>query len=104
MSTQEYIYILPALNDTWTKSSVFTLNATQLSRTTQRQFYENITRAFDQFKQSTAKKRPIIINPSQEGYYNSINPLVKGVPHIFTSLHLGAPHIHGPQIIRGFRP
>ena len=25
-------------------------------------------------------------NPSQEGYYNSINPLVEGVPHIFTGL------------------
>ena len=25
-------------------------------------------------------------NPSQEGYYNSNNPLVEGVPHIFTGL------------------
>ena len=32
-------------------------------------------------------------NPSQEGYYNSINPLVKGEPHIFAGLHLGGPHI-----------
>ena len=32
-------------------------------------------------------------NTSQEGYYNSINPLVEGVPHIFTGLHLGASHI-----------
>ena len=41
-------------------------------------------------------------NPLQEGYYNSINPLVEGVPHIFKSLHLGgstysqASNIQGP--------
>ena len=41
-------------------------------------------------------------NPSQEGYNNSINPLVEGVAHIFTGLHLGGPtysqalHIQGP--------
>ena len=29
-------------------------------------------------------------NPSQEGYYNSINPLVKERPHIFPGLHLPA--------------
>ena len=33
------------------------------------------------------------INPSQEGQYNSINPLVEVVPHIFAGLHLGGPHI-----------
>ena len=38
-------------------------------------------------------------NPSQEGYYNSINPLVEGVPHIFTGLHLRGPHTHRPQIL-----
>ena len=32
-------------------------------------------------------------NPSQEGRFNSINPLVEGVPHIFAVLHLGGPHI-----------
>ena len=30
------------------------------------------------------------MNPSQEDYYISINPLVDGVPHIFTGLHPGA--------------
>ena len=35
--------------------------------------------------------RSVHINPSQEAYYNSINPLVEGVPHIFTGLHLGGP-------------
>ena len=34
-------------------------------------------------------------NPSQEGYYNSINPLVEGVPHIFTGLHTHRPQILG---------
>ena len=37
------------------------------------------------------------LNPSQEGYYNSINPLVEGVPHILTGLHLWRPHIHKPR-------
>ena len=43
----------------------------------------------------------VTANPSQEGQYNSINPLVEGVPHIFAGLHLGGPthsqalNIHG---------
>ena len=67
------------------------------------------------------------LNPSQEGYYNSINPLVKGVPpHIprpssarwrpvnmwgnpfyYGNNHIVSwvpPHIHRPQIFRCLRP
>ena len=40
-------------------------------------------------------------NPSQEGYYNGINPLVKGVPHIFTGLHLGGPTYSQASNIQG---
>ena len=44
-------------------------------------------------------------NPSQEGYNNSINSLVEGVPHMFTGLQLGGPtqaqasHIQGPPAL-----
>ena len=43
----------------------------------------------------------VLGNPSQEGYYNSINPLVVGVPNIFTGLHLGGPTYSHAMNIQG---
>ena len=40
-------------------------------------------------------------NPSQECYYNSINPLVKGLPNIFTDLYMGGPTYSQAQNIQG---
>ena len=40
-------------------------------------------------------------NPSQECYYNSINPLVKGLPDIFTDLYMGGPTYSQAQNIQG---
>ena len=47
--------------------------------------------------------RPGVANPSQEGYYNSINPLVEGVPTCSQASIWGAPHIHRPWKFIGLR-
>ena len=42
--------------------------------------------------QGFQSRSPVFHNLSQEGQYNSINPLVEGVPHALAGLHLGGPH------------
>ena len=77
----------------------------------EKQVYQ-LEKIFDQFEKKVNQlekkidqlEKQVYHNPSQEGLYNSIKPLVEGVPHMFTGLNLGAPtysqfsNIQGPPV------